>query len=341
MKYFIPCIFLIFSTVLEAVLDLDNFEQSFVLEAKQIHVKGYPDAFNPSIVYWNKRLLMSFRSRDPVTHLANVVGFTWLDDNFDPVGKPMLLKMPENKLSNNYIQDPRLFVVNGRLFMAYSDLYDDSKTLTKQRKMSMAELIREGNHFVATQCDCFNSFEGDPTNKFEKNWVPFDYQGIMLLAYSLNPHKIFLPVMGESRCVTIAQSYVYNEWDWGVLRGGTPALLMGKYYLSFFHSSLTLKTVQSNNKPVMHYVMGAYLFDSQPPFTIKKISPHPIVSKNFYNGKTHPTWKPLQVVFPCGYIHNKKYLWVSYGRQDHEAWIIKLDKAGLIKSLIPFEGSLY
>jgi predicted GH43/DUF377 family glycosyl hydrolase len=88
---------------------------------------------------------------------------------------------------------------------------------------------------------------------------------------------------------------------------------------------------------MVHYFMGAYLFEDSPPFSIQKISPNPIVSKTFYNGPAYQTWKPLRVVFPCGVIHNEKYIWVSYGRQDHEAWIVKLDKAGLYKSLVPFQ----
>ena len=38
---------------------------------------------------------------------------------------------------------------------------------------------------------------------------------------------------------------------------------------------------------------------------------------------------------PCGFIANSDYIWVTLGRQDHEIWIIKLDKFKLMQSLVP------
>ena len=89
-----------------------------------------------------------------------------------------------------------------------------------------------------------------------------------------------------------------------------------------------------------HYFMGAYLFQDQPPFAIEKISPMPIISPDFYKGPNHKTWKPLRVIFPCGFIYDENFIWVSYGRQDHEAWLIKLDRKKLMKSLIPFNSNI-
>jgi len=330
-------IFLCFFTLdLTALLDLDEMEQSFILETHRIHIPGHPKAFNPAIVRFDNRILMCFRSRDPETNLANRVGFTWLDNDFKPVGEPQLLELNNDKVASEYIQDPRLIVVNNKLYMPYSDLKKNLDTKIKQRTMCLAEIKYDGVCFSIVHTDSLYDFYADKSRKFEKNWVPFDYQGILLLAYSISPHTVFYPVRGENRCVTISESLEYNSWEWGELRGGTPALLIDQDYLSFFHSSTTLTTIQSGNQPMPHYVMGAYLFDKQPPFAIKKISPYPIVGKDFYNGKSYQTWKPLQVIFPCGYIYDKKYIWVSYGRQDHEAWIVKLDKEELLKSLIPF-----
>jgi len=81
--------------------------------------------------------------------------------------------------------------------------------------------------------------------------------------------------------------------------------------------------------------MGAYIFGLHPPFTIDRMSPVPIVAKSFYNGVPHKTWKPLLVVFPGGIIVEKDFIWVAYGRQDHESWVVKFDKKKLYKSLEP------
>lgn len=322
-----------------AVLDLDKMEQSFILETKRLHIPGYPDAFNPSIVRWENRLLMSFRSRDTITQQATLIGFTWLDEDFNPIGKPQLLDLDWDKV-DSYIQDPRLIVVKNKLYMAYSDLLENPEMKAKKRTMCIAEIKHDGARFLATGRDGFHYFQGDKNNKFEKNWVPFDYEGILLLAYTISPHKVFLPVMGEEKCIVFAEISQFNSWNWGLLRGGTTALLINdNHYLAFFHSSTILATVQSKVKSMTHYFMGAYLFESKPPFAIKKISPDPIVSKDFYNGEAYQTWKPLRVIFPCGFVFDQKCIWISYGRQDYEAWIVKMDKSELLKSLIPFDSN--
>ena len=41
------------------------------------------------------------------------------------------------------------------------------------------------------------------------------------------------------------------------------------------------------------------------------------------------------VVFPCGYLFDDRFFWVSYGRQDHEIWICKIEREGLMKNLFP------
>lgn len=339
MRVFLYSLFLLICAHVraQATLDLDLLEQSFVIESKQITIPAYPDAFNPCIVRWKGRLLMTFRSRDLATQQATLVGLTWLDEQFSPVGFPYLLHMEEEEIPSSYIQDPRLLVVHDVLYFAYSDFWEDELTGHKKRNMFLAEIEYDGVRFLAKKRKVLLDFEGDVTNKFEKNWVPFDYQGNLLLAYSLSPHKIFLPSCREKTCTTVACSEGYHFWNWGTLRGGTPALLMKEGYLAFFHSSKVLKTVQSEEKSMYHYVMGAYLFESHPPFRIQKMSPKPIISKTFYNGPTHKTWKPLRVIFPCGFVYNEEFIWISYGRQDHESWIVKLDRKALLDSLIPIQ----
>ena len=116
------------------------------------------------------------------------------------------------------------------------------------------------------------------------------------------------------------------------MRGGTPGIpIDGNQYLSFFHSSKEIPTLHSNREPILHYFMGAYTFALHPPFEITQISPKPIVGKGFYKGAIYdPYWKPVRVVFPCGLIVEGNFIWVAYGRQDHEIWMVKLDKCGLL-----------
>jgi predicted GH43/DUF377 family glycosyl hydrolase len=183
--------------------------------------------------------------------------------------------------------------------------------------------------------ECITEFDNAGFKKTEKNWAPFDYQGHLCFEYSLLPHQVLWSIPGTGSCETVGMTAGSIKWDWGQLRGGTPAIRIGDEYLGFFHSSIALKTKHSGGKKITHYFMGAYTFAKDPPFPITAISPRPIVTKGFYTGQNYATWKPLFVVFPAGYIFDESHIWVSYGRQDHEIWIAKIDKKGLLDSLIP------
>lgn len=61
---------------------------------------------------------------------------------------------------------------------------------------------------------------------------------------------------------TVSLSGIKNFcWNYGELRGGTEAKLVGNQYLAFFHSQGTIHSRFS-----MTYWMGAYTFSKEPPF---------------------------------------------------------------------------
>ena len=35
---------------------------------------------------------------------------------------------------------------------------------------------------------------------------------------------------------------------------------------------------------------------------------------------------------------DEEHVWIVYGRQDHELWVAKLDKKGLLESLVDCNG---
>ncbi len=338
MKYIFSFIFF-FSVCFgrELPYDLESTIQGFCLETKRIEVPDYPFAFNPSIVRWNGRLLMSFRiipnRKQPFN---SEIGLVFLNDDFQPISRPQLLALrDEYSLAPCRAEDARLITFGDQLYMVYDDNIEPHLSKGGFR-MFIAQIHYDGEHFIADPVELLNQFEGESREVREKAWVPFDYQGRLLLAYSINPHRIFYPRLnGNGICDTIAQSKFCLSWNWGTLRGGTPALLEEEGYLGFFHSSIEMASAYTGGNPITHYFMGAYVFSKEPPFQILKISPEPIIGKHFYKGTYYnPYWKPIRCVFPCGYVRDEKYIWISYGRQDHECWIAKLDKKGLLESLV-------
>lgn len=326
------------SLIFNPLQDLEELAQDFVLETKKIEVPGYPIAFNPAIIRWRGMLLMSFKIvPDRKRKYDFEMGIVLLNECFEPISTPQLLNLrDENAIAPNRAEDARLIVINDRLLMIYDDNTEEKLSKGGYR-VHVAELFYDGVHFIVDNIECLSKYEGETRELREKAWVPFDYDNNLLLAYSLQPHKIFYPRLdGSGICDTVSCIQGSIQWDLGELRGGTPALLENDQYLSFFHSSRKMATAHSGGNEILHYFMGAYTFSKEPPFTITSMSQDPIIGKNFYNGIDYPPYyKPIRCVFPCGYISDENFIWIAYGRDDHECWIVKLDKPGLLQSLVP------
>jgi predicted GH43/DUF377 family glycosyl hydrolase len=323
-----------FETYANNLRDLESNIKDFVLETKKIDIPNFPDALNPSVVRWNGSILMCFRIRDPLTALTNHIGMVWLDEEFNLISSPQILQMASCKnMAFAKTQDPRLINIGSDLFIVFNEFHQTS--MGANRRMAYAKVYLDNNEFFTEPPQYLLDFENENPKKQEKNWVPFNYQGELLLSYSIHPHLVFKPIQGTSSCLTVSNAASKISWNWGIIRGGTPAEKIGNQYLAFFHSVKDLISQQSNGSRIIHYFMGAYTFNSAPPFNITYISPEPIVGKYFYNGPSYNTWKPLLVVFPGGYIHSENFIWIVYGRQDHETWVVKLDKKGLLNSLVP------
>jgi predicted GH43/DUF377 family glycosyl hydrolase len=321
-----------------ALIDIETKPQDFVLELKRIQIPGHPFAFNASIVRWKGTLLMSYwQVEEPcLNQIASAavsrVGLVWLDDDFNPIGDPYSLDFgtPISRA-----QDLRLVEAGDDLYIVYNDNLDEVVTEGGFR-MWTGKLDFDGLQFQIFDLQELKYYDWENPRRREKSWIPFDYQGGLHLAYSISPHLIFRTFDGTSCCQSIAVTQPDLHWRWGEPRGGTPAIQIKEGYLSFFHSSIYFPSVHSDGLVVPHYFMGAYIFSKKPPFEIKRVSPRPIIAKGFYSGETYPYyWKPICVVFPCGILVEKKYIWITYGRQDHEIWVAKIDRKKLLKSLIP------
>lgn len=340
MQRFLYIIFLLSVLAAEEnspLLNLEEQAQDIVLETKRIIIPGYPEAFNPSIIRWRGSLLMSFRIIfDPKLSFNSDLGIVHLDENFNPVGEPQLINLRDEHFDVPCrAEDARLIANGDQLFMIYSDNTDAIITRGGFR-VYISELHYDGEYFAADNIECLTEFEGESKMLREKNWIPFIHAERLLLAYSLDPHRIFRPI-GAGVCETICTTAVPIQWPWGQLRGGTPALKNDDgEYLGFFHSSKMMESVHSEGKNVLHYFFGAYTFSSDFPFEFTQISQEPIVACGFYNGPIYkPYWHPVRVVFPGGYISDHDYIWLTYGRQNHEVWVAKIDKKKLMQSLAP------
>jgi predicted GH43/DUF377 family glycosyl hydrolase len=331
-----------FIVQLQSLINLEDNSQQFVLKTRQIILDEYPHAFNPSIIQWDNKILLSFRvisddiliEPDCNSSAESQIGLQWLDKNFNPLGKPQILCFKNEESAVLRSEDARLVKVEDKCYLVYSD-NRESQVSDEGFRMHVTELIIEKEKISAGYTTRISEFEGEKKHRREKNWVPFDYCGNMMLAYSLSPHFIMVHAHYTTSAETICKTHPKITWNYGELRGGTPALKVNNEYLAFFHSSIDMATIHSKGKNISHYFIGAYTFSQHPPFEITALSPEPIITEGFYEGKEYePYWKPVRVVFPCGYIMDNHYIYLSYGRQDHEIWIVQMDKYKLLESLV-------
>lgn len=328
------CVLLITSSVKIYSLDELILTPELVTLTKQIDV-GYTDAHNPSIVKFGNGFLVSFRYPPIYKYLwHNQIGVIFLNEALEPISKPQLLNLP----IQGTVDDAKLFPYGDKIYLIFGVLPLCTPThsdLSIQQEY-LAEIKYQNGNFIVGQ-PLRLSYNKSRQNR-EKNWTPFDNEGVLFMSYYPVPQEVLHPNLESGECLFFcdASTHLKNAWPWGELRGGSPAYLVDDFYLAFFHSSTSLRTYASEGHLKPHYFTGAYTFSSKPPFEILKISPKPIIAQGMYG----ITWHPWVTIFVGGYVVVGDDVYVAYGRNDSEVWVAKMPKDALLHSLVPVESLL-
>ena len=173
---------------------------------------------------------------------------------------------------------------------------------------------------------------GWSVKQFEKNWIPFLYEGQLFLSYSLEPHVVFqckLPriAVAEVRCQLAFLSTSPAIWrpvealfkqfhqpnHAKGARGGTPLVSIrgalpgwdGYLGIAHFHSSAT----ELDMYPA--YFHFFYLLAARPPFRVTNVSP-----PFRFLASRHWTGRSDRVQFASGLMREGWRLIVTYGVND-------------------------
>ena len=295
---------------------------SIVKENKKIKVPGFPDAHNPSIIDMDEGILLIFRTiPNPLKLWGSEIGAVFLNEKLEVKSKPQLISTRAEGYSKviSQSEDARVFQCDGKLYLIYNDNIEvERPTVSGRRDMFIAELkYQEGVFTLGVPVKYIHQ---DKYEKYlwQKNWAPFVYKNQMYLSYNLNPHEVLSPNKKSGVCSVLYDSEFHPAWwRYGTIRGGTPSVLVDGRYLGFFHSSSYARSATTGSTPIFHYFMGAYAFESKPPFKITHITPHPIIGEHFYD----PSDYPKRVVFPGGFIVRGDMIYVAIGIDDSQLWI--------------------
>lgn len=303
-------------------------ETGIITSVKKVDISSLSSQHNPSIATIGDGYLLFFRYDEPSfkndrLRVFSNIGCIELDRNFEPLEK----KHSKIETHSSFSEDARFFQNGDHFFLVYNDLLP---RFEDRRGICIGEIDLDSRRLeYVTRLDL-------RTNGTEKNWTPFSHSGKIHFLYTINPQKIVtLPDPRKNLLHRSPDSFQLNlDWSskWGVLRGGSPAHLVGEEYLAFFHSSF------EDSSGIIWYIMGAYTFASSSPFKITRISPHPILFKGIYDTPYASIANPkIRSIYPAGFVcetrEGKELIHVSCGENDSGIKIISMDKNALLSSL--------
>lgn len=242
----------------------------------------------------------------------DLVAFS-LKDNVPQMGFPIRM---ERRFDIEHFEDPRAVNVNGRIFISCCNFLRNKKGCTYPHQV-VSEINSDWKSVKRYDPVFGNNGKDTALNKaHEKNWTWFWYAGEPHLVYWAVPqHRVTSFTQSFSPVYSYSTAWECSLWNFGQIRGGTPPVLVNGEYWTFFHSSTPWTRLRRQ------YHMGAYAFESKPPFRITKITKAPLLS-----GSKFDTWfdgKPI-CVFACGSII-RDYEWlVTFGVNDLECGWIKI-----------------
>ena len=301
-----------------------------ILSTKRVYIAGFPKAFNPSLIPYKEGYLLSFRNRHRQKHSygrkkdVSFLGVVQLGSDFRVVEKSAQLLDVRSYAphSSCTAEDARLLKIDNRIFIFFNDF---SLSGDRGYALYLAELVeKEGRFAFKEPAKHLYYARALP---IEKNWSPFSVQDKLYLIYSDAPRVILEVDIATGQCREVARYPTHYQWNWGEIRGGTPALQMDETLLTFFHSSISSNFTK--NKRGRLYVMGAYLFDAHFPFTPQKITRVPLGEKEYYTKENK-----RNVIFPSGLVIQEPLIHVAWGKNDQQIHITTFDKSKLLHSFV-------
>jgi hypothetical protein len=232
----------------------------------------------------------------------------------------------KHELATGGLEDPRLFVHDGKLHLSVTGVrvtrgYD---TLGRQLVIRLnsameVEEVWEPKYLWTTQ--------------WEKNWQVFGNGGGLYAIYSIKPWRVVHLIQGKAEPILEVESGV--PWHFGRARGGSPPYRVGNEYYCFFHG-----TDHSERKRggISIYTMGVLTFEAKFPFRPLRATKEPIMwpitSDLAYNEELKDKHY-VACVFPCGAYHEAGEWIVSYGHNDKACRISAFDAKEIEERLCP------
>jgi predicted GH43/DUF377 family glycosyl hydrolase len=267
--------------------------------------------FNPSIIEWRGGYLIAARHgwEGCDIYLGR------LDHDLRPVGDPVRLPLWHRE-ANYGREDPRLFVHNGALHVAFIGVVGGGRRVshTNQMYARLTDDLRLDDVFAPVYRD---------RKPWEKNWQFFSAGGDLYAVYSVTPYVV-LRVDGHRTEVAFRHPSAF-PWQGGEVRGGAAPVRVGGEWWSFFHDRVDAVT----GKRV--YRAGLYTFAADPPFAPLRYIPSPILTADL---RQKPPDQYAHVIWPGGAVRRENAWTLACGIHDRWTELVSVSHDFLESSLV-------
>lgn len=225
------------------------------------------------------------------------------------------IQMPDD-LSNHSHEDARLFQHQDKLWMSWT--VSKYPAIDFRSVVVIGELVPTdsgwtvGRHFSPQFGK--NDFSGT-----EKNWVCLSHQGSIYVLYLTHDDtQTWLKLDDNGGTTKIITSPALG-WEYGPIHGGS-IVRCHDHYLHFFNART------GKDHATGRYHIGCAKLKGEPPFDMLQISQKPILyGEEGYCLNGNKFYK-RNVVFCCGAIMDGNKIMLSYGWDDSECRVVKLDE---------------
>lgn len=264
------------------------------IDPSQLIHQSEGTAFNASMIRWRGQLLLAHRTG----WAGSNIRLARLSDNYEPTDNAVTLALTHPAATYGR-EDPRLFVHNDRLHIAYTGFTGrTTSVLYAALRDDLSVETIHAPHFPGRRA-------------WEKNWSFFSENGELYAVYSIDPH-VTLKIVGNYATVH-RQSPTAFPWKGGHLRGGASPVKVAGEWWHWFHGAIDLGA----NWPTRQYNTGLHTFQ---PHThrVTRLAEHPVSWANLAN---RPKDQYCAVEFIGGALFDdSRQVWVNaYG--IHDRWI--------------------
>lgn len=270
---------------------------------------------NNSIIEFQGQLWMAYRNRWSHAELR----ICRLNENYGVVDN-QLLDIPRCTWNAVGCEDPRLFVYNGHLHVAFTGVESRNGLVTH---VMYARLTDDGK---VQQCYLPHFSR---RHDWEKNWSMFAVGDKLFCEYAFNP-RVILAIDEDVATMAYEPRQALPDIV-GSVRGGSSPVLWDNEWYSFHHH-----VFRYLNEP--WYAIGLHTFENKPPFRLSRVLPGVLLVPT---QRDRPARHVPHVVYPCGAVNRNNQWVVSFGYYDRWCELAGWDVNELEALLQPVPGGVY